>query len=57
MGLLNWNSKGGGSSTGSLSGMGGAPGINCHFSTVKTVVQTRQRSNWGSIEKPRYSNT
>ena len=57
MGLLNWNSKGGGSSTGSLSGMGGAPGINCHFSTAKTVVQTRQRSNWGSIEKPRYSNT
>ena len=48
---------GGGSSARSLSGMGGAPGTNFHFSTVKTVVQTRQHSNWGSIGKPRCSNT
>ena len=28
------------SSPGSLSWIGGAPGTNCHFSIVKTVVQT-----------------
>ena len=48
---------GGGSSIGSLSGMGGAPGTNFHFSIVKTATQTRRRSNWGSVGKPRCSNT
>ena len=44
-GSLIGTAGGGGSSTGSLSGMGGALEIDCHFSIVKTAVQTRWRSN------------
>ena len=48
---------GGGSSIISLSKMGEVPGTNCHFSTVKTTMKTRRRSNSGSVGKPRCSNT
>ena len=48
---------GGWSSVGSLSGRGGAPGTNCHFSTMKIASHTQRRSKWGSAGKPRCSNT
>ena len=38
---------GGWSSTGSLSGRGGAPDTNSHFSTMKIASHTRRRSKWG----------
>ena len=48
---------GGWSSIGSLSGRGGAPDTNCHFSTMKIASITRRRSKWGSTRKLRGSNT